>query len=279
MPDVYLGLRGLLSRPDATIDDFVDVVASDSMLSVRVMRMAESQYFGLPRKCQTLHDAISMIGLMQLHDLMLGSLCMRTFSAVPEEVLNLEAFWRYNVQCGIAARTLARFSRIDGENAFFTLGLLHEIGHASMYLKAPGPSRRALDISLTHGCTLAEAEQDCLGFDYGQVGAEILKLWQLPAVYQEVAACHLSPWRAAEEFRTAVNTVHLAHEFCQDPRPGRHEELIRQSIANIPEFSALPPYIDEILASEIERHTESILSLLWPRGARVLASPPPAAIH
>lgn len=272
MPEVYVAIRALLSRPNATIDEFAEVVSSDSMLALRVMRMAESQYFGFPRKCVSLHDAIGLIGLVQLHDLMLGSLCMRTFSAVPEEVLNLKAFWRYNVQCGIAARTVARFSKVDGYNAFFTLGLLHEIGHASMYLKAPEASQKALDISLTHGCTLAEAEQDCLGFDYAQVGSEMLQLWHLPPVYQAVAACHMTPWRAAEEFRPAVNIVHFAHEFCQDPRAGRHEQLISQSTENIPEFADLPPDVDDFLVSEIERHTDPILGLLWPRGAQDLAA-------
>ena len=88
MPDVYVAIRNLLLNSNATIDDFVEVVESDSMLAVRVMRMAQSEYFGFPRRCSNLYQAISLIGLMQLHDLMLGSLCMRGFSAIPKEVFN-----------------------------------------------------------------------------------------------------------------------------------------------------------------------------------------------
>ena len=279
MPEVYVDIRKLLLNATTTIDDFVEVVESDSMLAVRIMRMAQSQYFGFPRSCENLYQAISLIGLMQLHDLMLGSLCMRTFSAIPEEVLNLKAFWRYNVQCGIAARTIGQFSNTDGHHVFFTLGLLHEIGHAAMFLKHPEASLKALDDSLSEYRTLAEAEQEYLGFDYGQVGSELMQLWHLPPVYQQVAACHLDPELAQPEFQPAVNVVYLAHQFCQDPRAGQHDELIERCIDEMPQFSRLPQNIDEIIVGEIESHTDPVLGLLWPCGAQDLQSQPGNLLH
>jgi HD-like signal output (HDOD) protein len=270
MPEVYVAIRELLLNTNTTIDDFVEVVERDSMLAVRVMRMARSQYFGFPRNCETLYQAISLIGLMQLHDLMLGSLCMRTFSAIPEEILNLKAFWRYNTQCGIAARTIGQYSKTDSHHVFFTLGLLHEIGHAALFLKAPELSLQALDDSLVHDRSVAEVEQEYLGFDYGQVGAEMMQVWHLPPVYQQVAEFHLAPQLADEEFRPAVEVVNLAHRICQDPRRDQHRELIEQCIERKPGFSRLPNNIDEIVIDEIETHTDPVLGLLWPRGAQDL---------
>ena len=270
MPEVYVAIRQLLLNPETTIEDFVDVVETDSMLAVRIMRMAQSQYFGFPRACESLYQAISLIGLMQLHDLMLGTLCMRTFSAIPEEVLNLKAFWRYNVQCGIAARTIGQFSKADSHHIFFTLGLLHEVGHAAMFLKAPEASLQALDDSQNEYCTLAEAEQQHLGFDYGQVGSELMQLWHLPPVYREVALFHIEPEQAQKAFRPAVNVVHLAHRFCQDQCVGRHDEMFETSRRKHSTFERLPVNIDEIIVDEIETNTDAVLELLWPLGAQDL---------
>ena len=139
MPEVYVAIRKLLLNADTTIEDFVEVVERDSMLGVRVMRMAQSQYFGFPRSCENLYQAISLIGLMQLHDLMLGSLCMRTFSAIPEEVLNLRAFWRYCVQCGIAARTVGP----TGGGALLDIAN-HDTDFRTGNLGDPGWSRQLL---------------------------------------------------------------------------------------------------------------------------------------
>ena len=270
MPEVYVAIRKLLLNSNATLEDFVEVVERDSMLAVRVMRMAKSQYFGFPRSCENLYQAISLIGLMQLHDLMLGSLCMRTFSAIPEEILNLKAFWRYCVQCGISARTIGQYSKADSHQVFFTLGLLHEIGHAALFLKAPEVSLQSLDLSQQQNTSLAEVEREKLGFDYGQLGAELMQLWHLPPVYQQVARFHLDPDLADEKFRLAVDVVHLAHAICQDARPGIHQQLIDSCIEQSPLFKKLPPNIDEIVIDEIETNTDPVLELLWPCGAQDL---------
>ena len=264
MPEVYVAIRKLLLNANATLEDFVEVVERDSMLAVRVMRMAQSQYFGFPRSCENLYQAISLIGLMQLHDLMLGSLCLRTFSAIPEEVLNLRAFWRYCVQCGIAARTVGQHSKADSHQVFFTLGLLHEVGHAALFLKAPEESLQALELSQQQNRSLAEVEREQLGFDYGQLGAELMQLWHLPPVYQQVAAFHLEPEKAEEQFRPAVDVVHLAHALCQDSNEGKHQHLIANCIEQNPLFKKLPPKIGEMVSEEIETNTDKVLGLLWP---------------
>ncbi len=268
MPEVYVAIRKLLLSGNAKLEDFVDVVESDSMLAVRVMRMAQSQYFGFPRSCENLFQSISLIGLMQLHDLMLGSLCMRTFSAIPEEVLNLRAFWRYCVQCGIAARTIGQHSKTSSHQVFFTLGLLHEIGHAAMFLKAPESSLQSYELSQQQNRSIAEVEREHIGFDYGELGAEMMQLWHLPPVYQQVADYHLRPERADEEFRAAVDVVHMAHVICQDVRPGIHQDLIAERIEHRLLFKDMTPKIDEIIIDEIEINTDPVLELLWPCGTQ-----------
>ena len=263
MPDVYVAIRQLLLNPKTTIEDFVDVVERDSMLTVRVMRMAKSQYFGFPRSCESLYQAISLIGLMQLHDLLLGMLCMRTFSAIPEEVFNLRSFWRYNVQCGIAARTIGQYSKSETHHVFFTLGLLHEVGHAALFLKAPEVSLQALEEAESGQRSLAEV-------DYGEVGAELMQAWHLPPSYQQVAAFHLDPEAADAEYRPAVWVVSLAHRLCQNSQPEQKQQLIESCIEAIPEFSRLPQNIDELISNEVDTHTDAVLGLLWPCGSQAL---------
>ena len=270
MPEVYDEIRKLLLNPDTTIEDFVETVEKDSMLSVRVMRMARSPYFGIPRNCENLYQAISLIGLMQLHDLILGCLCMRTFSSVPEQVLNLKAFWRYCVQCGIASRSISRYCKTTDHPVFFTLGLLHEIGHAVMFLKAPEACMQAIDSSRLHGREPADVEKELLGFDYRQVGSEMMRLWHLPPIYQQAAAFHLQPELADEEFRLAVEIVDLAHGLCQDPGSKSRFGLVEHAIQTVPELSRLPANIEDLIAEETETHTDSILGLLWPCGKQHL---------
>ena len=263
MPEVYFSIRQLLLRSETRIDDFVAVVEQDSLLSVRVMRMAQSDYFGFPRDCDNLYQAISLIGLVQLHDLMLGSLCIRSFAAVPPELFNLRRFWRYNVRCGIAARTIGQYCRGDGHFVFFTLGLLHEIGHAAMFLKEPDQASELLLESIEQGRDLAELEHEHFGFDYRDVGRELASIWHLPPVYAEVAAHHLDPSNAETRYRPAVDVVYLAHRLCAEPEDFGGERLARAT-RGFPRFDGLPPNLDEILGTEVDANCEDILDLLWP---------------
>ena len=111
-----------------------------------------------------------------------------------------------------------------------------------------------------------------LAVNLDQVGAELMQLWHLPPVYQQVADFRMTPPAAQDDFRPAVNVVHLAHQFCQNPRAGQHDELFARCAQEIPQFSRLPENLDEILVDEIDSHTDDVLELLWPRGAQDLGN-------
>ena len=270
MPEVYLDIRQLIKKPDARIDDFVKIIETDSMLSVRVMRMANSGFFGFPKTAENLYQAISLFGVRQLHDVLLSCLCLRTFSSIPEQIINLRAFWYYGVQSGIAASTIARHSAMPTSNSFFTLGLLHEIGHAVLYLKSPELSFQALDASQTQDCTVTDLEREYLGFDYGELGAALMQFWRLPKVYQQVAAFHLEPQLADAAYRQEVQIIHLAHALSQNLIATQRREIISSITESCPQLRKLPVDIDIEILNDIGAHADSILSILWPRQSQTL---------
>jgi len=264
MPDVYEDIRQLIGNDESNINDFEKVIENDSMLSVRLMRIAGSPYFGFPRRAEGLYQALSLIGIMQLHDLTLNCLSLRTFTAIPRQVFNLQAFWKYSIGCGIAARTIAQYSQIFPINPFFTLGLLHEIGHAAMYIRAPELSLQAFDEATEQGKPLIEKENELLGFDYTQVGTALMQLWGLPKLHQQVTAFHLDPEQASERHRQAVQIIHLAHNACQDSASGSKRKLIDQIKIDDIQLHKLPSNIDEIIDKEIAANTDNVLNMLWP---------------
>lgn len=264
IPEIYLDIRELIKQPDTEISDYVKLIENDSMLSLRIIRMANSEFFGFARKVEDLKHAINLIGIIQLQDLLLSSLCMRSFISIPDQVLNLKAFWSYSTQCGIAARVIAQHSFAPILNHFFTLGLLHEIGHAAMYSKAPDLCLRAFEDSTTQDRPVSELEREYLGFDYCESGNLLMQLWHLPEVYQQVASYHLDPSQANKKFQYETQVIHLAHTICQNPVIEQHQALISSSREQFPQLQRLPVNIDKIILNEIEEHTDAVLTLLWP---------------
>ena len=272
MPDVYMEIRQLIEQKKLNINDYVSVIEKDSVLSTRMIRIANSRYFGYPGWGENLYQALSLIGIMQLHDLMLTSLSLRTFAAIPQQIFNLEAFWKYSVQCGIAARTIAQYSQIIPINPYFTLGLLHEIGHAAMFAKQPELSLQAVNQSKQQGCSVTRTEQEYLGFDYTQAGSALMQLWHLPEIYQQIQIFHLHPEQADKAHQQAAKIIHLAHRFCQNPVPGQHQPYFQKLTENDKQLKKLPPNIDKIIIKEISVNADTILSMLWPNCIQPLSS-------
>ncbi|MCP4433751.1 MAG: HDOD domain-containing protein [Gammaproteobacteria bacterium] len=267
MPEVYHSVRNLIEDSGSSITDFVDVIRNDSSLSVKLSRITHSSYFGFPRRAEDLYQAISLIGIMQLHDLILNSLSLRTFSSVPHQIFNPEAFWIYSINCGIAARTIAQHSQIIPINPYFTYGLLHEIGHAAMFIREPELSLEVLEQGEKSIQQQLDKERELFGFAYTDVGAALIRQWRLPDIYQQVVSCHLQVEQADEAHILAVRVVHLAHHVCQTDMPMDIEEIIEAHKNAEPQLQKLPDNIVEIIKKEIESNTDTVLDMLWPSGA------------
>jgi HD-like signal output (HDOD) protein len=212
LPAVYHSIRGLLVRPDATVDDFVEVINLDSTLAWRVIRMANSQFFGYSRKAHTVKEAIALIGTIQLHDLLLSSLAIRAFSGIPLDIINQEEFWRCSIYCGITARLLARRCMLPTKERLFTAGLLHEIGHLVMYAQLPEQMQDVFFELQESYKPQHQLEREIIGFDYGEVGSEIMQLWHLPENYCDITRNHMEPPKASN-IQLEIEVINLARSI------------------------------------------------------------------
>ena len=262
MPDVYFQVRKLMDMPEPKIEDFESFIQADSMLALRLVKIANSKFFDFERKADTLHEAISLIGFIQLHDLLLISLAMRIFYTIPSQLLNKEAFWRHSIKCGITACKIAKYCRIPARNRFFALGLLLEIGHAVMYIKAPEQTVDALVASQQENRFLVDVEREYFGFDYCQLGAALMRLWQLPEVYPHIVENHLYPERTEIDYHIQTDVVNLAHQMLETP--GCLGARLNQMLAYHHQTLDIPENIEAIILEEIARQVDDVFALLSP---------------
>jgi len=264
LPEVYHSIKGLVVTPDAKIEDFVEVINRDPALATRIIRMANSQFFGYSRKARTVEQAISLIGVIQLHDLLLSSLAIRAFSGIPMDVINQEAFWRSCIYCGIIARLLAKKYMLPASERLFTSGLLHEIGHIVMYAKIPEQTQDVLIESQENSKPLYQVEREKIGFDYGQVGSEIMQLWHLPENYCDIARYHMEPEKA-ENNKVEIILVNLARSIMLSGEGNlqntdnailyKQNKLIKQK---------LTAQEIEVIKKSAELYIDDVMDCLWP---------------
>lgn len=258
MPDIYRQIRRSMDNPAVTIEAFEELTLSDSQLSSSIIRIANSEFFGFERKVETLYDAICLIGVGQLHDLLLAGLCMRTFSNIKGQSENyLKAHWRQAVKQGIAALSVARFCRMPSSNQFFTVGFLLEIGHAAMLVSAAELTFESFYESQRKQCPVHIMERTLFGFDHCQLGADLLRHWQLPEFYPQVIEYHLYPERAKPNIRKETEVAYLAHWFCGSSNTEEHRSTgLLDSQQEVT--------VKQTINQEIVDHADDVYALLIP---------------
>jgi HD-like signal output (HDOD) protein len=256
LPPIYWQLRMLLNNANAKIADYEQLIQVEPSLETQVIRIANSEFFGFDRKAESLYDAISLIGTNQLHDLLLGSFSMQAFTNFPGQVTNhLKAFWRQGIKRGIAARTIAKFCRMPGNNQFFTVGFLLGIGHVAMLIKAPELVFSTMQESQRLQRPIHTLEREFFGFDYCQLGAALLRQWRIPEFYPQVLECHLYPEHAKPSLQNETEVAYLAYCLCDTAHLEEHRKTRILSVHQ--EMT-----VKELVAMEISNYVDEIYSML-----------------
>lgn len=178
LPDVVIRINELIDSGETTNSELERVILNDPALTAKLLRFANSSYFGLSGKVETVLRAISIIGHNELRNLVIASSVATTFKGIPPDLVNMDTFWSHSVTCGVSARLLA--SSVESRERFFIAGLLHDVGRLILFSQYPKESAKALSCMNQGLEAVIEAERKIFGFTHAQLGAELLRQWRLP---------------------------------------------------------------------------------------------------
>lgn len=222
LPEIYLKVRSLMDDPTSDIYDFSEVIQFDSNLTVSVLKMVNSAYFGFPDKIESVSQAVNMIGIGQLHSMVLGVSAMSSLD-FPNDIMPLKTFWRCSIFAGVLSRLLARQLKIRQGERLFIMGMLHEIGHLVLYAKFPEQAKQAVQLSQSEHISIDSAEKQILGLHYGEIGAMLMKHWGLSDEFQTATRTQPNPQTATNDL-IDIGILHLAHGYA-------HQVVVNADVA------------------------------------------------
>lgn len=212
LPDVFIRINQLSENPDSTVEDIARAVNLDPSFTARLLRLANSSFYGFSAAVDTVPKAVSIIGTLHIRNLALSTSIAKSFEGLPNSLVSMENFWRHSVLCALAARKLARLAgRMDPES-MFTAGLLHDIGELVIFSRMTLKAREALLLvqDSADELPLYQAEQQLMGYDHAQVGGELARQWHLPKLLEECIEFH-HDIAGAKQFKREVALVHIAN--------------------------------------------------------------------
>lgn len=271
LPEIYLRVRKVVDNPHSSMADLAQALSFDPSMTARVLQIVNSPFYGVPRKIETLSQAVNLLGMPPVQNIVFATSVAKAFTKLPPTVMNMTEYWRKSVMCALLAVQIARACRMPESERLFIAGLLRDVGHLVLCQTVPVRVESALVEATNFNQPLAEVERASIGCDYAEVGAELINTWGMSAHLEEAVRYQLTPDLAPNASRDAAILFAsglLADEMdAHSPESPIPAEVIRK--ASVP-LQVSENTITDALA-EARGQLKETLALIYPGGLALAA--------
>jgi putative nucleotidyltransferase with HDIG domain len=214
LPVVSMELLSSIDDEQSNIDLITQKVSRDQLVVARLLRIANSPFYGLRGRVNSIQDAVVVLGLRQVRMLALAASLSTRFSTAVVPGFSLRDFWRHSMLTGLSAQALALRLHLPQENAFVA-GLLHDIGRLVLATCFPKHLTEILAFQHQNQADSLAAEFHILGMNHADIGLILSRQWGFPDTLCEAIANHHAPERCPpKSFAIVVLAANLiAHSL------------------------------------------------------------------
>jgi len=214
LPGTALKLIQVINDPLSTVDDLVEVIKYDQVVTGEVLKVCNSACFGLARRVSSLNDAMVCLGTVKVLQMVMA---IHTNSLLAREQrgygLAPGVLWKHSVGVALASSAVAQRLKLPNTNLVFTAGLLHDIGKVVLNECVAEEFTEIIRRVTEERLSFLEAEQQVLGFSHQEIGGKIADAWALPEGIVRCIRYHHAP-QELDPPDPLVDTVYLANCVC-----------------------------------------------------------------
>jgi len=258
LPVIALEVSRLAANPLSGMSEIVRIIRNDPPLTAKILRVANSAFYGMPRRIESLNMALVVLGMRELNNLVTCITILKAFPPSPGgHEFDRNAFWEHSAGCGEISRVIATRLHLRLHGVEFTAGLLHDVGKIILEQNFHAEFLKALNVATAENFSSIEAEQQVLGVDHAEIGAWLAERWSLPASIVEAIRFHHQPF-ISPDHPSLTAVVRLADLFTKallesGKRARLHEELVRD-----PAWDVLARQNPEIVSLDVVRFAEEL---------------------
>ncbi|MBL0921772.1 MAG: GGDEF domain-containing protein [Phycisphaerales bacterium] len=262
LPAVAMRVIELTERRDVSFREIADTIQNDQGLAAKILRTVNSSFYGLPKKCATINQAMVALGLNAVKTLALGFSLVKVIKDGASEGFDYEDYWRRGVFTAVGARAIAKATRAADPEEVFLGGLLQDIGVIALFQALDQEYLRVLAAAKGDHRALVKTEIRMLEVQHPDIGAMLAQRWKLPESLVAQIKYHERPTAAPVQHTRLIRCVGLANiaaDLLSQVRPG--ENLARFN-TYCDQWFDFPRDSAEALLTEITEGSREVAQLL-----------------
>ena len=196
-PIVFDQIQKVLNDPGTSVGDVASILSEDPAMSVKILKLTNSVFYGLQREIDSVKHAVMIIGLEAVKNLVLSAAVLNMFKSNDSNKEFQDTFWRHSLSTAFASRLIAKNFR-DGSvfnpDPSFSSGLIHDIGKMIFCCFLPKEHEQIQKLIEENPDTPDhEIENGVLGYNHAMLGKELAITWKLPIRMADAIGFHHSP--------------------------------------------------------------------------------------
>ena len=212
MPQFVIETLKKLDDPKSSATDVGEKLARDEGLVLRVLRLANSAYYGLSRRITGVSEAISYMGFKTVKSIVLAASVYKFMdSSFTGYALDRGELWKHSQAVAATSRYLSTKLKMGDPEEAYIGGLMHDIGKIVLNDYVRFGYSIILRLVEEDHLSFCEAERQVLGFDHAQVGGLVMEQWNLPDSYSYMTAYHHMPEALPEEGHECIKVLDVVH--------------------------------------------------------------------
>lgn len=214
LPAIAGRVLQLMNDDFSSLTELEKIISRDQSFSTRLLKIANSPYYGRGKKVDSVSTAIILIGFNTMKSLVVAA----SLKDVHRKFGLFETrLWEHSLGVSVAASVLARETRLAGAEEALVVGLIHDIGKTVLNNSMPDAYSLIIERVYEEGVSFMEAEDEMLGFNHCNVGGLIARKWKLPKNLEVVIEYHHAEAYPAFEdgdFEALCQLVRVADSIC-----------------------------------------------------------------
>lgn len=261
LPDVMAYILEIVEDDKSSAGDLTEILERDHAISARVLRLANSAFYGLRYEVESIRRAVVVVGFEAVRELSLATSAFDSLSRHKQFALDPEDFWLHSLGTAKASQMICREHFPDlSAGACFTAGLLHDIGKYLLALVLKGEYRDVVELARVSQRLLYDIESEILSTTHSEVGYWIANKWHFPKLFTDVIL-HLYRLKSYKgQYRTEVALVSLADKLSRSAGFGHAGDPVADTLLDRTDVEVLGlerAQVDAVLAALEEQRAEA----------------------